>query len=297
MVLVTALLLSLASGVSVQAAEVEKVWDYEGTYDGEIEVSVDATTEAAPGDEITVVIEGEALDDLENVLMEFWIEGTEEEGAERWESADEEVLDEDLDDGDDWDEEYDFEIPDTADPGMVLGHIFCEWEVEERVSTDPDIDEWIEHSFDIVFPMTYLPGAVSKEEYEELQGDYEELQDAYAETVSERDKWKNDYDDLTSDYNSLQATYESEVSSLKASYDSLKSEHATLVSDKNTLQTKYNSLESDYTSLLGDYDDLESEHAATAAELSSYTTYTYILAVATVVFIITTVIFMARRST
>jgi len=288
MVLATALLLSLASVVRVQAA-VESVWDYDGDYDNEIEVSVRATDIARPGDEITVEIDGEAKEDLANVEMDIWVEGSYEEGTEPWESDTEEVLSEDLDDGDDFSEEYAFNIPETADPGMIVGHLRCEWEVQ--VEVDTDVYEWVTHSFDVAFPMTYLLGAVTEEEFEALQEDYAELQAVYTKTITELDKWKNDYTSLKSDYDSLDATYDS----LKSSYDSLKSEHTTLVSEKDALQKEYTSLDSEHKTLLDEYDALKSEHEATAGELSNYTTYTYALAITTIIFVVTTIIFAVRK--
>jgi len=290
MVLVTALLLSLASVVRVQAA-VESVWDYDGDYDNEIEVSVRATDIARPGDEITVEIDGEAKEDLADVLMDIWVEGSYEEGTERWESDTEEVLSEDLDDGDDFGEEYAFEIPETADPGMIVGHVRCEWEVELEFEVDTEVYyEWVTHSFDVAFPMTYLLG-VTEEEFKALQEDYAELQAVYTELVSERDKWKTDYTSLKSDYDSLTATYDG----LKSSYDSLKSERDTLVSEKDALQKEYNSLDSEHKTFLDEYDALKSEREATTIELSNYTTYTYALAITTIIFVVTTLIFAVRK--
>ena len=117
MVLVTALLLPLASGV--QAEEVDLVWEYEGGYDNEIEVSVEATTKASPGDTIDVTVTAEAREDLEDVDMDIWIEGTEDEGDEFWESDAEIVINEDLDDGEDVEEDFEFDVPETADFGII----------------------------------------------------------------------------------------------------------------------------------------------------------------------------------
>jgi len=285
-----ALLLSLAFGVSVQAEEVELVWEYEGDYADEIEVVVEATTKAYPGDDITVAIGGEAQEDLYDVTMDIWIKGSAEEGAERWESDEESVLyGDDLEYGDDFYEEYEFEIPETADPGMMLGHITCEWDI-----WDADLEDYVTHSFDTAFPMTYL----MNKDYEDLQEDYANLQKDYAGL-------KTNYTDLSSKYNSLQTSYNSLKSdydslkttynSLKSSYDSLKSEHDTLVSDYVDLQKKYTSLDSEHKTLQGDYDTLESEYEATASELSNYTTYTYALAAATIIFVVTTIIFAVRK--
>lgn len=281
MVLVTALVLALAP--SVQAQDVEEVWDYDGDYDDEIEVYVDATTKADPGDDIEVTVSGEAQDDLENVTMDFWIEGSSEEGDERWESDGEEVLyRDDLEDGDDFDEEFEFEIPVDTDYGMVLGHITCEWDYPI------DTDEFEEHSFDIVFPMTYVLGAISEEDFEELQDDYNDLQDDYTTLITQRDSLQNDLNTLQNDHDSLTATY----NSLKSSHDSLQTEYTNLSSSYDDLQVDYNSLNSEHNSLQADYDSLESSYEAATA----YTTYTYILAATTVIFVITTIIFATRKS-
>jgi len=293
MVLVTALLLSLASCVYV-AAEEEVVWQYEGDYDGEIEVGVSAPVQADPGDEITVTVEGEAKEDLEGVTMDIWVEGSAEEGAERWKSDEKSVLSyDDLADGDDFDEEFEFEIPETADPGMMLGHITCEWDI-----WDEDLEDYVTHSFDIAFPMTYLLGAITEAEFEKLQEDYAELQAVYTEAVSERDKWKTDYNSLRSDYDSLIATFEglnSSYQSLQTDYKSLQADYSQLSSNYDDLETRFSSLESEHKSLLAEYDALESDYEATARELSNYTTYTYALVVATVIFLVTTIIFAVRR--
>jgi len=281
MVLVTALVLALAP--SVQAQDVEEVWDYEGDYDDEIEVTVDATTKADPGDDIEVTVSGEAQDDLENVTMDFWIEGSSEEGDERWESDGEEVLyRDDLEDGDDFDEEFEFEIPVDTDFGMVLGHITCEWDFLI------DTDEYEEHTFDIVFPMTYVQGAISEEDFEELQDDYNDLQEDYTGLIAERDNIQNLYNSLSSDYNSLTDTYDS----LQSSHNSLETEYTNLSNSYDDLQGDYNSLNSEHNSLQADYDALELSYEAAAA----YTTYTYILAATTVIFVITTIIFATRKS-
>jgi len=283
MVLVTALLLSLAFSSNAEAEVL--VWEYKDYYDNEIEVKVYATTEAYPGDTIDVTVKAEAQEDLHDVDMDIWIEGTEGEGNETWASDKESVVSGDLDDGEDVDEDFEFEIPETADPGMMVGHISCDWEAEEEVDTD--VYEWIVHSFDTAFPMTYL----LNKGYEDLQEDYAELQTDYTEAISERDKLKTDYTSLKSDYDSLTATYDS----LKSKYDTLESDYETLSSENDALQKKYNSLDSEHKSLQTEYDDLESEYEATAGELNNYKTYTYALAVATVIFVVTTIIFAVRK--
>jgi len=287
LVLVTALLLPSASSSNVEA-EVSLVWEYTGYYDDEIEVGVEAVVEAYPGDTIGVTVIAEAKEDLNDVDMDIWIEGTKGEGNETWTSDKESVINEDLDDGDDVEEDFEFEVQETADPGMMVGHISCEWEVKIEFEVDTELYyEWVAHSFDVAFPMTYL----LNKDYEDLQEDYTELQADYTEVVSERDKLKTDYTSLKSDYDSMQATYDS----LKSKYDSLESDYKTLVSENDALQKKYNSLDSEHKSLQAEYDGLESEHEATVGELSNYTTYTYALAVATVIFVITTIIFAIRK--
>jgi len=286
MVLVAALLLSLASSSNAEAEVL--VWEYKDRYDDEIEVKVYGTVQAYPGDTIDVTVKAEAQEDLNDVDMDIWIEGTKDEGNETWASDKESVVSGDLDDGEDVEEDFEFEVPETADSGMMVGHISCEWEVEVEFEVDTEpYYEWVAHSFDIAFPMTYL----LNKDYEDLQEDYTELQADYTELVSERDKLKTDYTSLKSDYDSLDATYDS----LKSSYDPLKSKYDTLVSDYDVLQKNYNSLDSEHKTLLDEYDALKSEHEATTIELSNYTTYMYALAITTIIFVVTTIIFALRR--
>jgi len=286
MVLVTALLLSLAS-ISNAEAEV-LVWEYKDRYDNEIEVKVYATVQAYPGDTIDVTVKAEAQEDLNDVDMDIWIEGTTDDGNETWASDKESVISGDLDDGEDVDEDFEFEVPETADPGMMVGHISCEWEVEEVFTVDTtEVSEWVAHSFDVAFPMTYL----LNKDYEDLQEDYAELQTDYTKVISERDKLKTDYNSLKSDYDSLNVTFDS----LKSKYDTLESDYKTLLGEKDALQKKYNSLDSEHKALQAEYDALGSEYEATVGELSNYKTYMYALAVTTVIFVITTIIFAVRK--
>ena len=85
LMLVTTILLSLASSL-IAAAEVESVWKYEGDYKDEIEVEVNATTTAYPGDDVDVTLRVKAKEDLEDLTLYIWVEGSQEEGAKSWES-------------------------------------------------------------------------------------------------------------------------------------------------------------------------------------------------------------------
>mgnify|MGYP001047578324 CR=1 FL=1 len=283
MVLMTTLLLPLASKTSAQIEE-ENVWDYEGTYEDYIAVEVTTPAQAYPGDEITIEVLAEAQEDLEDVVVDIWVVGTLGEGTESWESDVESgVIDvSTLDEGDDETGDCSVEIPEDVDPGLICGYIYCEFYSMADFET---------YSFETGFPITYLLGAITQEEFEALQEDYAKLQASYTDLSSKYSSLQTSYNSLKSDYDSLKATYDS----LKSSYDPLKSKYDTLVSDHDVLQKEYSSLDSEHKTLLDEYDALKSEHEATTIELSNYTTYTYALAITTIIFVVTTIIFAVRK--
>jgi len=296
-VLATALLLSLAPGL-VAEVETRRVLSYSGSG---LRVRVYAPYQAYPGDTIEVRVTAEALEDLDDIYITVDVFGSlpseGKEGYDSWEDDFSVLRGADWDVGDDKDADYDVDIPDGSDPGLVYGYIECEWETRD----DGEL-----HTHTEAFTITYIMNkdyenikdlledegyAGNETGLEYLLEDYDAAFSERDAAISERDKWKSDYTSLKADYDSTKATYDS----LKSSYDSLESEHATLVSEKDALQKKYNSLDSEHKSLLAEYDDLESGYETTAGELNNYKTYTYALAVATVIFVVTTIIFAIRK--
>jgi hypothetical protein len=296
-VLVAALLLSLAPGL-IAEVETRRVLSFT---EWGLRVRVYAPYQAYPGDTIEVRVTARALEDLADIYITIDIFGSKsEEGKEGYDSWDDYIRflrGVDWVEGDDKDRDYDVEIPEDSDPGLVYGHVTAEWTT---------VLDGKDHTYAESFTITYIMnedyenikdlledhGYVGNETgLEDLLEDYDATLSERDAAISERDRWKTDYASVKSDYDSLKATY----NSLRSSYDSLEADYKTLSSDYDALQKKYKSLDSEHKSLLADYEDLESDHETTLGELSNYRTYTYALAVATVIFIVTTIIFAVRR--
>jgi len=286
MALLTALLLPLA--LSVSAAVEENVWTYEGYFEDYIAVEVTTPAQAYPGDKIKIEVWVEAQEDLEDVVVDVRVLGTKKNGTVSWESSWQYgVIDvSPLDSGDDDSDDCDITIPTDVDPGVICGYIYCEFY---------DVTDDETYYFETGFPITYLLSKAYenlKADYAKLQAENAKLKANYTDITTKYTTLQTTYNTLKSDYDSLTATY----TSLKSTYDSLKSENDKLKSDYSALQTKYTTLDTANKKLQGDYTSLESTYKTTSSELSSYTTYTYILAVTTIVFVITTILFALRRS-
>jgi len=282
-----AFLLLLAFSSVVMAEETRRVLSFT---EAGLRVRAYAPYQAYPGDTIEVRVEAEALEALDDVTITIDIFGSKSDaegrvGYDSWEDDIRFISGATWDEEDGKDKEYDVEIPEDSDPGLVYGHVTAEW---TTVANDED------HTYAESFTITYV-----------LNKDYEELQEDYKDLSSKYNKLKTDYDKLSSTYSGLQATYnslKSEHDSLKATYDSLKSkydslesEHNTLVSDYGALQKKYTSLDSDYKSQLADYEALKSEYEASVGELGTSRNLMYVFVVTTIVFIATSIILFARK--
>ena len=285
LLLITCLLLLASSSMAMAAVETRRVLSF--TEEG-LKVRAYAPYQAYPGDTIEVRVTAEASEALDDIYLTIDIFGSKpkegKEGYDGWEDDISVLRGVDWDEGDDKDQEYEVEIPEDSDPGLVYGHVTAEWTTADG---EP-------HTYAESFTITYL----MNKDYEDLQEDYEDLSSEYG-------KLKTDFDDLSSTYSGLLATYNSLKSdydslkatydSLKSSYDSLKSEHDTLVSDYSTLQKKYTSLDSDYNSLLADYDALESEYEMSVGDLGTSRNLMYVFVVTTIVFVATSIILFLRK--
>jgi len=304
-VLATALLLSLAPGL-IAEVETRRVLSFT---EWDLRVRVYAPYQAYPGDTIEVRATAEAVEELYDVTITIDIFGSKSDaegrlGYDSWEDDISFVSGVDWEAEEGKDREYDVDIPEDSDPGLVYGQVTAEW------TTAADLED---HTYTESFTITYIMNedyenikdlledegyAGNETGLEDLLEDYDAAFSERDAAISERDKWKSDYTSLKSDYDSMKSDYDSmkaTYDSLKSSYESLESEHATLVSEKDALQKKYNSLDSEHKTLQAEYDGLESEYEATAGELNNYKTYTYALAVATVIFVVTTIIFAVRK--
>jgi len=261
-----------------------------------LRVRVYAPYQAYPGDTIKVRVDADALEALADVTITIDIFGSRskngKEGYDKWEDGISVV------DGVDWEEDegkdktYNVDIPSYSDPGLVYGHITCEW-----TTVTDDVD----HTYAESFTITY----VLNKAYEDLQEDYKDLSSKYDKLKVDYDGLSSTYNDLQktynslrSDYDSLRATYEglnSSYQSLQTDYKSLQADHSELSSKYDDLETRFSSLDSEHKSLLAEYDDLESRYEATVDELGTFKTYTYIFVLTTIVAIATTIIIALRR--
>ena len=272
LMLVTTILLSLASSL-IAAAEVESVWKYEGDYKDEIEVEVNATTTAYPGDDVDVTLRVKAKEDLEDLTLYIWVEGSQEEGAKSWESDKGRLWLPELEENEDEEEDLVFEIPDTADPGITVGHITCKWKTEIR-------GKYERHSFDIAFLITYLKNKAYEDllvEYAELEADYTRALEDIEQLEADITEWESKYETLEDDYESLESSHET----LRAEYAELESKYETAISERDAA--------------ISERDAARLERDAIADELSNFKTYVYILLGTTILFVATSIIFGVRK--
>jgi len=282
-----AFLLFLAFSCSTAVAETRSVFTY--TEYG-ISVKVYAPYRAYPGDYITVRVWVKALVDLDEVTVTITVFGSKSLGYDDWEKEITALDGVDLDLGEISDDDYKFRVPIDSDPGLIYGHIYCEWTRAAGAESHDDS-----------FIMTYLKNRA----YEDLQVKYNDLLAKYNDLLNKYNRLLADYNALKADYSTLKTSYDkakSDYNSLKASYDSLKSsneklqaDYKTLRSDYDTLQGKFKALDSDYNSLKAEFTDLKSKYEAGVGELGSTRNLMYVFVVTTVVFIATTIIFVVRR--
>lgn len=295
-------------------AETHRVLSF--THEG-LRVRVYAPYQAYAGSRITIEVNVDAIEDLEDVTVDLYIFGSQsDDGKVGYDSWDEDyniLYTTDLDEGEDYDEDIRFNIPDDSDPGLVYGHVTAEW------TTWSDGED---HTYAESFTITYL----LNEDYEDLLVEYEDLLDEYAGfeaqlTVLENEitdllinitEWetkyntlnityqqlKSNYDSLVTDYNTLSTNYnalKTERDMLNTNYNTLLSDYETLESQLNQVESDYNILVADHTSLLAERDTLELKFTTSSSELETYRYLTYILGASTAIFITTTIILLMRK--
>ncbi len=269
----------VASSTLVQAATSE-VWNYEGAYDNEINITVEATTSANPGDTIDVTVIGEASADLENVDIYIYIQGTTDEGTETWATDEEYAISDDMNDNDDFEESFEFDVDDNSDSGMIIGHIVGEWTI-----FDDDLAADVDHSFDIAFPITFISGGISEEDYTALQTTYTQLQTQYAALEDDVTELEVNNSELTLENAALNTAIED----LTTIYDALQTDLDELSNDLTDLETQYNALNTQYNSLQTESDALQEKYDATVAELNTNRTYLYVFIATTGIALVATI--------
>ncbi len=275
-VLMIAMLSFVASSVVVNAAT-EEAWAYNGDYDDEIKITVDATTQAAAGDKIDVTVYAKAKVDIEDVDFYFSVQGTTGKGSDTWATDEEHPVNEDLDEGDSASEDLEFEVDDKSDTGMILGHIVGEW-------TETDSGET--RTIDIMFPITYITGGVTEEEYTALQAKYNTVSTQYNTLSTQYNTLNGKYTtleennlELTAQYDALNTSY----STISANYGTLQTTLEGLTSDYNTLESDLNTLETQYTSLQTQFTEMQNNYNTANTDLTNTRNYMYLFIVTTII--------------
>lgn len=285
----------LSSIVSpLNAAETRLIWDFLGDWE-EINVKIYAPLQAYPGDAITIRIAVEARKNLRDVTMTFRIYGSQSKGAVTWLRSLYALEDRDLSSGTVEDQYFDLEIPDTIDPGLLHGHIYCSWKFWHNSS-------WQQQTIDdaCIHRVTYLRNKLYEDlqaAYNQLLADYNSLLDNYSVLQADYTALQSEYNQLLAEYGSLQTSYdnlEDSHSDLQANYTSLQSHFNSLQGDYGNLQTNYGHLNSTYHQLLSNYSSLRDDlnglrlRYEFGGEMANTLNLMYVFIETTVIFIATT---------
>jgi len=128
-------------------------------------VEVYAPYQCYSGENITVRVRVEALEDVKNASVTLFIWGSKSEGHDPWGTSFT-VLDiADFPSGTIKEEAYNITIPSDIDPGLAYGILFLEWSIYRTPSWQ---DQWDKASFRATY--------VKNRDYENLQDKYNQLE-------------------------------------------------------------------------------------------------------------------------
>jgi len=271
--LMIAILSFVASSVVVNAA-IEEVWAYDGDYDDEIKITVDAPLTAKAGDTIDVQVYAKAKVNLDDVDIYINIQGTTGKNTETWATDEEHPVNEDIGDGDSVTEDLEFEIDEDTDTGMIIGHITGEW-----TYWDDDLGEDVTHNIDIAFPITYISGGVDEATYTALQTQYTQLQTKYNTLDANYDALEETNLELTANYETLETSY----NTVSANFQALQTSLEELTSDYNDLEDDLNALQTQATSLQTQLTEVQNNYNTANTELINTRNYMYLFIVTTVI--------------
>lgn len=259
-------------------------------------VEIYAPRQAYPNDNMTIRITVEArTEELRGVTVSLKIYGSMREGYNSWLRILYALDNEDLDLGEVRDQYFDVNIPESADPGILHGHVSCSWKVFNG-------SLWQENSIDdvCIHMVTYLKNKPYEElqvAYNQLLADYNTLLGNYSVLQANYSALQSKYNQLLADYDSLQTSYddlENSHSDLQANYTSLQSHFNSLQEDYDNLQTNYCHLNSTYHQLLSNYSSLQADlnelksRYEFGGEIANTLNLTYVFIETTVIFIATT---------
>ena len=137
-------------------------------------VKVYAPYQCYPGENITVRVRVEALENVENVSVTLFIWGSKSEGHNPWGTSFTVLDAEDFPTGTIKEETYNIMIPSDIDPGLTYGILFLDWSIYRTSSWE---DQWDKASFRVTY--------VKNKHYEDLQTAYNELQSKYDSVLSD----------------------------------------------------------------------------------------------------------------
>jgi len=261
---------------SVNAIETRLVWTF--FWEG-LNVEIYAPYQAYPNQTMTIRVRVEARENLQEVTVRFRIYGSKSEGYLGWFNVFYAFQNVDLPSGNVEDQNFNVDIPEDVDPGLVYSQTSCTWKVWRE-------SLWKSQSNDGVFRVTYLRNKP-----------YENLQVAYNQLVTNYNSLLSSYNQLLADYNSLQSSY----NNLQNIYSGLQANHSALLTDYSNLQNSYDSLNSTYYSLLSDYSSLQSSFNELKSkyefggEIASTLNLMYVFIETTIIFIATTIYFARAR--
>lgn len=156
------LLASTVLGLGVLASDERKVMSR--NYLG-LGVEVYAPYQCYPGDNITVRVEVEALEDVKNASVTLFLWGSESEGQSAWGTS-YTVFDlTEFPEGTLEQEAYNITIPTDIDPGLTYGILSLDWSIYREASWE---DQWDKASFRAIY--------VKNRNYEKLQQLHDQLE-------------------------------------------------------------------------------------------------------------------------
>jgi hypothetical protein len=259
---------------SINAADPRLIFnlDWEG-----LVVQIYAPWQAYPNNTMTIRIIVDPKEDLMNVTVNLEIYGSMNEGKATWPRHLVALENRDMDLGEVEDQYFNVSIPESVDPGLLHGHIYCSWKVWRNSS-------WQEQSiaFFDAHRVTYL----RNKPYEDLKVTYNQLLANYSSLLSSYDQLLKDYNYLQTSYNDLENSY----NSLQANYNALLTDHNNLQTDYDSLNSTYYNLLSDYSSLQTSFNELKSKYEF-GGETASTLNLMYVFIETTVIFIATTIYF------
>lgn len=165
------LLASMILNPFVQAVETRKVLSR--NYVG-LGVEVYAPYQCCTGENITVNVKVEALEDVKNMSVTLFIWGCKSEGYSPWGTS-LTVLDvADLSKNMIHNTDYNVEMPRDLSPGLIYGILFLDWSVYRAPSWE---EQWDKASFRATY--------VKDKDYEDLRTSYNELQGKYESVLAD----------------------------------------------------------------------------------------------------------------